>query len=196
MTTPTDPATALLRRLADGDAAAADDLLPLVYAELHHLARRAMEGQRPDHTLQATALVHEAFLKLIVLDRPGWESRRHFLQVAAKAMRAVLVDHARARSTAKRGAGRRPLPLDEGAVVAPDADGAAVIALHEALERLSALDPPLAQLVELRYFTGLSVDETAAVLGVSSRTVKRHWRVARAWLLRELGTAAPGEGRG
>ncbi|MEX1025601.1 MAG: ECF-type sigma factor [Planctomycetota bacterium] len=196
MTTPMDPAATLLRRLADGDAAAADDLLPLVYAELHQLARRAMDGQRPDHTLQATALVNEAFIKLIHLDRPSWESRRHFLQVAAKAMRAVLVDHARARSTAKRGAGQRPLPLNEGTWVAPDADGAAVIALHEALERLAALDPPLAQLVELRYFTGLSVEETAEVLGISARTVKRHWRAARAWLLRELETVAPEDDRG
>jgi RNA polymerase sigma factor (TIGR02999 family) len=184
-----DDVTELLQRLGDGDAAAADRLLPLVYAELHRLARHSMAGQ-PAQTLQPTALVNEAWLRMIAPEAawPRVSGRNHFLGVAAKAMRSVLVDHARARLAEKRGLGRRGVPLDADRLQVDDAPDKLtnVIALHEALGSLAELDPQLVRVVELRFFAGLSVEETAAVLDVSDRTVKRSWRVARAWLRREL----------
>jgi RNA polymerase sigma-70 factor, ECF subfamily len=182
-----DPAatTKLLRRMAAGDGAAAEQLLPLVYQELHRLARRLMGGERTSHTLQATALLHEAWLRLA---EPGgdYADRDHFLRVAARAMRHVLVDHARARAAQKRGSGQR-LDLDTQALAAPD-DAESLLAVDETLARLSALDPQLTQLVELRFFAGLDNTAVATTLGISLRSVERGWRTARAFLLRELET--------
>jgi RNA polymerase sigma factor (TIGR02999 family) len=165
----------------------AETFLPLLYAELHELATRFMQGQRRDHTLQATALVHEAWLKLRPSAPAGWDDRRHFLAVAVKTMRAVLVDHARARQADKRGGGQRRQPLDDEA--AGGAGPERVVVLHEAMERLGSIDPQLAQIVELRCFGGLTVAEASHVLDVSPRTVKRGWRVAKAWLRQDLGEA-------
>jgi RNA polymerase sigma-70 factor (ECF subfamily) len=182
-----DPAatTRLLRRMAAGDAAAADELLPLVYHELHGLARGLMQGERRDHTLQPTALLHEAWLRLAA-PAAAFADRQHFVRVAAKAMRHVLVDHARARAAGKRAGGQR-LDLDGDALPAGGVDDAAgVLAVDETLARLHALDPQLGQLVELRFFGGLDNAAVAAALGTSLRTVERGWRLARAFLLRDL----------
>jgi RNA polymerase sigma factor (TIGR02999 family) len=180
--------TQLLRAWGNGDLAALDELLPLVYGELHRQAERFMRTQAPGHTLQVTGLVHEAYLRLVNQEGAEWQSRAHFFGVAGKAMRSILVDHARARGAAKRGAGAQRLTL--GAVDAAAGAGAGgevdVVALDEALSRLAALDPEQSRLVELRYFAGLGIEETAEVLGVSPATVKRQWRVTRAWLKREL----------
>ena len=180
--------TALLLAWARGEQAALDDLLPLVYGELHQQAERAMRAQPVGHTLQTTALVHEAYLRLVDMQEVGWQGRAHFFGVAARAMRSVLVDHARARRAAKRGGGIAPVTLGaaDGAK-ASDADEIDVEALDAALARLAALDPRQAQVVELRYFGGLSIEETAQVLGVSHATIEREWRTARLWLRRELG---------
>jgi RNA polymerase sigma-70 factor, ECF subfamily len=171
--------TRLLERLAAGGQAPAE-LLPLVYGELHRLARRSMRSQASDHTLQPTALVHEAWLRLAAGGTP-MSGREHFLAVAAKAMRSVLIDHARGRNAKKRDAGRRPEELDAAATEAPRSSRQ-LLALHEALGELAQIDPPLANLVELRFFGGLGIDELAAMTGVSPRTVKRNLRTARAWL--------------
>jgi RNA polymerase sigma factor (TIGR02999 family) len=180
-----DPAatTRLLRAMAAGDGAAADQLLPLVYQELHRLAQRLMGSERRDHTLQATALLHEAWLRLA---EPGgdYADRNHFLRVAARAMRHVLVDHARARLAQKRGAGRRA-DLDADALATPT-DPASLLAVDETLARLQQLDPQLAQLVELRFFAGLDNPSIASTLGLSLRSIERGWRTARAFLLRDL----------
>ena len=175
--------TRLLRAMALGNAAAADQLLPLVYQELHRLAHRLMAEERRDHTLQATALLHEAWLRLV---EPGasYIDRTHFLRVASRAMRHVLVDHARARAAAKRGGGRR-VDLETEALAAPD-DAPSVLAVDETLTRLQALDPQLGQLVELRFFGGLDNRAIAEILGISLRSVERGWRTARAFLLRDL----------
>jgi RNA polymerase sigma factor (TIGR02999 family) len=163
----------------------AENFLPLVYADLHELAARFMQRQPRDHTLQATALVHEAWLKLCAGARTGWEDRRHFLAVAVKTMRAVLVDHARARQAQKRGGGQASRPLDGAAVATAGPER--VVMLHESIERLAGIDAQLAQIVELRAFGGMCVEETARVLDVSPRTVIRGWRVATAWLRQDLG---------
>jgi RNA polymerase sigma-70 factor, ECF subfamily len=187
---PPDPpqdVTGLLLAWGGGDADAGERLLPVVYEELRRQAARAMRREAGEHTLQATALVHEAYLRLVDQRRVEWRSRAQFFGVAAQMMRRVLVDHARGRLAAKRGGGARRVTLDgQGAdAAAPDAD-VDVLALHEALERLAVLDPDQARLVELRYFAGLGIEETAEALGVSPATVKREWAVARAWLRREL----------
>ena len=178
--------TQLLLAWGAGDQTAADRLLPAVYAELRRQAGRAMRRESPENTLQATALVNEAYLRLIDQRRVLWRNRAHFFGVAAHLMRRILVDHARERHAAKRGGGLRPLTLS--GVAAPSAadEGVDVLALHEALERLAALDPGQARLVELRYYGGLTIEETAEALGVSPATVKREWAIARAWLRREL----------
>jgi RNA polymerase sigma factor (TIGR02999 family) len=178
--------TKLLRAWSQGDRRAFDELLPLVYRELHQQAERFMRAQPAGHTLQVTALVHEVYLRLV--DREGieWQSRAHFFGVAGKAMRSILVDHARARGAAKRGGAARHLTLGAVSVAAEAEPAVDVLALDEALSRLADLDPEQSRLVELRYFAGLGIEETAEVLGVSPATVKRHWRVARAWLKREL----------
>lgn len=179
--------TPLLRAWDGGDPAAADRLFRALYGELHRRAARAMRRQGAGHTLQTTALVHEAYLRLAGRRGLAWQDRGHFLGVAARAMRHVLVDHARARGTAKRGGGARLVTLvTADAPAAESGSGVELLALHEALARLAALDPDQARLVELRYFGGLTVEETAEALGISRATVKREWAIARGWLRREL----------
>ena len=177
--------TSLLVAWSEGDEAALALLVPQIYAELHRLAHHQMRAERRGGTLQTTALVSEAYLRLVDTRRVRWESRAHFLAVAAQAMRRVLVDAARARRARKRGGAEPPVSLDEALLAAPERS-AALVALDEALTALAQVDPRKSQVVELRYFAGLSVAETAAVLGVSAETVQRDWKVAKAWLLREL----------
>jgi RNA polymerase sigma factor (TIGR02999 family) len=178
--------TQLLRAWSQGDGAALDELLPLVYRELHRQAERFMRAQDPGHTLQVTGLVHEAYLRLVDREGVEWQSRAHFFGVAGKAMRSILVDHARARGAVKRGGGVRQLTLGAAGGATRAEPAVDVLALDEALRRLADLDPEQSRLVELRFFAGLGIEETAKVLGVSPATVKRQWRVARAWLKREL----------
>ena len=178
--------TELLNDWGKGNRAALEQLMPLVYAELRKLARRHMQRQNPNHTLQTTALIHEAYLRLAGASRKHWENRAQFYGVAAKAMRHVLVDHARARQAAKRGGGWQAVPLDEGIAVS-DERLAGLIALDEALSRLSKLHRRQGEVIELRFFGGLSVEETATILQVSSETVMLDWRAAKAWLHKELG---------
>jgi RNA polymerase sigma factor (TIGR02999 family) len=177
--------TLLLQAWGSGDAGALDRVLPAVYEELRQQARRYMDRERPGHTLQTTALVHEAYLRLADQRDARWESRGQFFGVAAQVMRRVLVDHARTQGAAKRGGGKVVVALGEATAMAPEPD-ADVVALDEALTRLAALDPRQARVVELRYFAGLGIDETAEVLGVSRATANREWAMARAWLRREL----------
>jgi RNA polymerase sigma factor (TIGR02999 family) len=166
-------------------------LLPAVYDELHRQAERAMRREHDAHTLQATALVNEAYLRLVDQSRVEWKNRAHFFGIAAQVMRRILVDHARSRLAGKRGAGAQRLTLDDENVGAPDAPagGVDVLDLHDALERLGAMDATQARVVELRYFSGLNIEETAEALAISPATVKREWSVARAWLRRELSVA-------
>jgi RNA polymerase sigma factor (TIGR02999 family) len=181
---PTEP-TELLRAWSEGDGSALERLVPLVYDELHRLARRYMRRERPDHTLQATSLVNEAYLRLIDVNRVEWRDRAHFLAVAAQMMRRILVESARNRRRQKRGGGAIHLNLDE----VPELPGAKeqdVVALSDALSGLAAFDARLSQVVELRFFGGLTVDETAEVLNVSPETVMRDWKTAKAWLLRDI----------
>jgi RNA polymerase sigma factor (TIGR02999 family) len=181
-----DDLTRLLLAWRDGEPGALDRLAPLVYDELRRQARRQLRGERAGHTLQPTALVHEAFLRLVGQRRAQWQNREQFFAVASRAMRRVLVDHARARMAAKRGDGQTLVVLDEARV--PSAPPAVdVLALDQALDRLAAIDPRQARVVELRYFGGLSAPETATALEVSLATVNRDWAMARAWLFRELG---------
>lgn len=190
---PASPArdvTQLLLAWGEGDRAALDTLVPLVYQELRRLARHYMRGECAGHTLQTTALVNEAYVRLIDASRVPWQSRAHFFGVSAKLMRQILVDAARARGSLKRGGDVERVPLDDGLdVVAERGDD--LVALDEALTALAAMDPRKGQVVELRHFGGLSVEETAEVLKVSVDTVMRDWKVARLWLRREL-TRAPG----
>jgi RNA polymerase sigma-70 factor (ECF subfamily) len=184
MSGPTD-VTTLLVRASEGDLRAADELLPLVYDKLRALAAELMMQERVDHTLQPTALVHEAYLKLIDQTRARWENRAHFFSVAAQALRRILVDHARGRARAKRGGLQTRLQLDEGLIAAYE-QTVDLLTLNNALTRLAEQDQQRARVVELRFFGGLTIDETAAVLDVSARTAERQWRYARAWLYREL----------
>jgi RNA polymerase sigma-70 factor, ECF subfamily len=177
--------TGLLLAWSDGDQAALEKLIPLVYAELHRLARHYMRRENAGHTLQTSALVNEAYLRLIEADRVRWQNRSHFFAVSAQIMRRILVDFARARQNLKRGAGARQVPLDESLLVSPER-GPELLALDEALRRLSALNARQGQVVELRYFGGLNEEEVAEVLKVSPRTVRNDWSLARAWLYREL----------
>ena len=179
--------TELLLAWGAGDRAAFDALLPVIYQELRRQAARALRRESPGHSLQATALVHEAYLRLVDQERVQWRNRAQFFGVAAQLIRRILVDHARARHAAKRGGGVREITLGD-ADAAVEESAVDLLCLHEALARLAVLDPDLARLVELRYFAGLSIDETAAALDVSPATVKREWAVARAWLRRELST--------
>ena len=178
--------TELLHAWGAGDAAASDALVALVYTELRRQARRALRREGVGHTLQATALVHEAWLRLDAQHQARWESRTQFLAVAARMMRRVLVDHARTRRALKRGGGETQLTLGDAEQAVAAADNVDVLALDDALSRLATLDPRKARLVELRYFAGLSIPEAAAALGVSQATVGREWAVARMWLRREL----------
>jgi len=177
--------TGLLTRWSQGDGAALAELTPLVYEELRRLAHHFMEGQRTDHTLQTTALVNEAYLRLADQTNPHWQNRAHFFAVAARAMRQILVSYARSQRSQKRGGGALMVELDEVAIVSPE-ESKEIVELHEALERLAALDSRKAQVVELKYFGGLNYDEMAEVLKISRVTVRRDWDFARAWLQTEL----------
>src|SRR5687767_13860812 len=177
--------TALLREWRRGDRAALDQLVALVYDELHALARSHLRRERHAQTLQPTAVVHEAYLRLIGTDRVPWKDRAHFFGVASRLMRQVLVDHARARRAKKRGGGATLVNLSDTEAASPS-PAVDVLALHEALGRLATLDAGQERLVEMRYFGGLTVEETAVALDVSPATVKRDWASARAWLLREM----------
>jgi len=180
------PVTDLLVRWSDGDFAARDALVPLVYQELRRVARKCLAGQRSDHTLQPTALVHEAYLRLVKADSTEWQSRAHFFAVAATMMRQVLVDHARSRLTAKRK--RTGVTVAHDASISPgkstqgESEVLDLIVLDDAMKRLSALDPRQCQIVELRFFGGLSIAETARVVDISPATTKREWVVAKIWL--------------
>ena len=184
----TASSTRINRLLADwgqGNEGAREALIPVVYDELRRLARRHLWRERPDHTLQSAALVNEAYLRLVRQEAPQWQNRAHFFGVAAQLMRHILVDHARSRNAAKRGAGVPRLALDPelGAAQKTEID---IVALDDALSKLAALDAQQGRLIELRFFGGLSIEETAIVLGVSPATVKREWATARAWLRREM----------
>lgn len=185
METSTPSVSHLLQRWSDGEREAFDLLLPLVYAELRKMARRYMGQQPAEHTLQTTALIHEAYLRLAGLEEKRWENRAHFFGVAAQAMRHILVDYARARHRTKRGGEARAVSLEEAAIVS-DGRAAELVALDDALAELARLAPRQSQVVELRYFGGLSVPEAAEVLKVSTDTVTRDWNQAKAWLYREL----------
>lgn len=181
--------TRLLQAWRDGDRSALDDLIPLVYRELHSIASRHLARERPGHTLQSTALVHEAFLRLLGQHSVEWQNRAHFFAIAASQMRRILVDYARRQSADKRGGPARPSSIDEGFDIEAPAVGLErldALALDRALQQLEAIDPTQGRVVELRYFGGLTIDETAAVLGLSTGSVKREWTTAKAWLFRAL----------
>jgi RNA polymerase sigma factor (TIGR02999 family) len=181
--------TRLLIRWSNGDSAALDALMPLVYDELRRRARTYLSHEKPGHTLSSTALVHEAYLRLVTQSEVTWQNRVHFFAVAARMMRRILVDHARRNSYAKRGGGAVTLLLDEAVVPAHDRE-LNLVALDDALSALAKLDERQSRMVELRFFGGLSIEETSEVLGVSAPTVKREWASARAWLYREISGGA------
>jgi RNA polymerase sigma factor (TIGR02999 family) len=187
----TDPqsVTRLLQQWRGGNRQALDELTPIVYHELRRLAAHRLQGERPGHTLQATALVHEAYMRLIDADIE-WSDRAHFYAVAARVLRRVLVEYARTRTRQKRGGGEAPIPLDQALEVGTEAIST-VLELDEALERLSALDPRKSEVLQLLFFGGLTHDETAAALGVSVSTVHRELKLAKAWLHRELAQTKP-----
>ena len=177
--------TQLLKAWSNGDGNARDQVMLLVYEELHRMAHRHMRKERPGHTLQTSALVHEAYVRLIDQTDVEWQNRAHFYGIAAQMMRRILVDHARSRQYAKRGGDAHAVSLDEGAIVSEERT-AEVIALDEALAGLAVVDQRKSQIVELRFFGGLSIEETAGVLAVSPGTVMRDWTLAKAWLRREM----------
>jgi RNA polymerase sigma factor (TIGR02999 family) len=181
--------TELLVRWRRGDRTALDSLLPLVYSELRRIANHFLQDERPDHTLQSTALVHEAYLRLAQQDLPQWQNRAHFFAVAAQLMRQILVDYARSHRASKRGGHVYKLALDE-AEEQPQALEVDIVALDDALKSLAEMDSQQSRVVELKFFGGLSIDDTAEVLGISASTVKRDWITARAWLFRELDRSA------
>ena len=180
--------TDLLTRWSSGDDAVLAELTPLVYEELRRLAHRQMDAERTDHTLQTTALVSEAYLRLADQTNPRWQNRAHFFAVAARGMRQILVSYARSQRAEKRGGGALKIELDEAALVSPE-ESKQIVDLHEALETLATLDSRKAQVVELKYFGGLNYDEMAEVLKISAVTVRRDWRFAKAWLYKELHNA-------
>jgi len=177
--------TQLLLSWSKGDDAALEQLIPLVYPELRRLARRYMARKSPEHTLQTSALINEAYLRLVDQQNVGWQNRAHFFAVVAQVMRHILIDHARKYRYGKRGAGAQHVPLDEVAVVSQER-ATQIVALDDALTSLAAIDPRKSQIVELRFFGGLSVEETAEVMKLSSVTVMREWRAVKAWLYREI----------
>lgn len=185
MTATSGDVTLLLIQLSKGDQDAATKLIPLVYDELHRLARRHMRGERTDHTLQPTALVNEAYLKLIENRSLAWQSRAHFFAIAARTMRRILIDHARTHLRQKRGGGQAKFALDEALVFSAERSWE-FLRLDESLNRLAKVDARQANIVELRFFAGLTVEETAEVLHISPKTVKRDWSIAKAWLHGEL----------
>ena len=181
--------TQLLLAWSHGQQSALDQLTPLVYDELHRIAKRYMGGERAGRTMQTTALVNEAYLRLVDSSQVHWQNRAHFFAIAAQLMRRILVDFARSRHNLKRGGEAKQVSLDEALVISPER-GADMVALDEALQALAALDPRQSQVVELRFFGGLSINETAEVLKVSEGTVRRDWSLAKAWLHRELSGAS------
>jgi RNA polymerase sigma factor (TIGR02999 family) len=181
--------TALLGRWRAGDREALDALVPLVYRELRRIAQHYLNNERPDHTLQGTALVHEAYVRLTEQDLPQWQNRAHFFAVAAQLMRQILVDYARSHSASKRGGNVYKMALDE-AEEHPQVADVDIIALDDALKSLAGMDSQQSRVVELKFFGGLSIEDTAEVLGISASTVKRDWITARAWLYRELDRSA------
>jgi RNA polymerase sigma factor (TIGR02999 family) len=187
----TDAVSGLLRAWAQGDVRARDDLMPLVYGELRRRAARYLRHERPDHTLQPTALVHEAFVRLVGQDHVTWQNRAHFFGIAAQMMRRILVDHARAHQAAKRPEAALRVAWDERVGVTQPRD-CELLLLDQALEELSTRDPRQGRIVELRYFAGLSEEEAAEVLSISRTTVTREWRMAKAWLHRRLTSGATG----
>lgn len=178
--------TQLLKDWSEGDQEVLDELMPLVYEELRRQASRHLRKERPNHTLQTTALIHEAYLKLIGQE-VNWQNRSHFFAIASQAMRRILVDHARTRHREKRGGIVENLPLEEALAAGAEGKSIDLVELDEALTRLAKFDERQAKIVELRYFSGLSIDETAEVLGVSNSTVRADWTMAKAWLKIELG---------
>ena len=187
--------THILERVEQGDPKATAELLPLVYGELRRLAAFKMANEAAGHTLQPTALVHEAWLRLGGDDAPSFQNRSHFFGAAAEAMRRILIEHARRRMAAKRGAGAEVVDLDELEISSPATDDDQLLAMNEALEKLTALDPRKAELVKLRYFVGLNFEETAAALGIAVPTAKQWWAYARAWLRVEMAAEAARTGR-
>jgi RNA polymerase sigma factor (TIGR02999 family) len=182
--------TQLLAEWSDGNQSALDELYPLVYDELHRLARRYMSRERQDHTLQTTALINEAYVRLVDQRNVHWANRSHFFAISAQIMRRILIDHARRHAYAKRGGGAQQVSLDEAATVTRSA-GAELIRLDEALKSLAEMDPRRSQVVELRYFGGLNNEEIAGVLNISENTVTRDWNMARAWLHQQLTESSP-----
>jgi RNA polymerase sigma factor (TIGR02999 family) len=185
--------TQLLLDWSEGDKAALDRLMPLVYDELRRLARYYMRRERPGHTMQTTALVNEAYLRLIDQKSVRWQNRAHFFGIASQMMRRILVDHARSRHYAKRGGGAEKVSLDEAMIVSEER-ASDVVALDDALKSLEAIDQRKSQIVEMRFFGGLSIEETAEVLGVSPGTVMRDWTLAKAWLHREIDKTVTSDG--
>jgi len=188
--------TILLTKLKQGNQEAATELLALVYPELRRLASAYMRGERGSHTLQPTALVHEAYLRLVQTGEVDWRNRAHFIAFAANLMRRILVDYARARNAEKRGGPRQRVELREELAAATDVEATELLDLDAALDRLEQMDQRISRVVELRYFGGLTADETAEVLGVSTKTVKRDWSIARSWLKRELRQGGQNGGKG
>jgi len=186
---PSNQVTELLYRWRRGDQSALDALVPLVYNELRRIANHYLQAERSDHTLQSTALVHEAYVRLAEQDLPQWQNRAHFFAVAAQLMRQILVDHARSHRASKRGGNVYKMALDE-AEEEPLAVDVDIIALDDALKSLGEMDPQQSRVVELKFFGGLSIEDTAEALGISASTVKRDWITARAWLYRELDRSA------
>jgi RNA polymerase sigma factor (TIGR02999 family) len=186
---PSNQVTELLVRWRGGDKAALDSLMPLVYSELRRIAQRYLNNERSDHTLQSTALVHEAYVRLTEQDLPQWQNRAHFFGVAAQLMRQILVDHARGHRAFKRGGSVFKLTLEDAAEQ-PQPSEVDIVALDDALKSLATMDAQQSRVVELKFFGGLSTEDTAEVLGISPSTVKRDWITARAWLYRELRSAA------
>jgi len=178
--------TSLLTKAAGGDRLAAEELFPLIYGQLRELAGFYLKRERKDHTLQPTALVHEAYLRLVNQSKVDWRGKSHFFAMGAEMIRRILVDHARAKNAKKRGGGARRITLDDALAITQAKSGVDIVALDRTLTELSALSARQGQVVQLRFFGGLGVVETAAVLGVSERTVKGDWRVARAWLRTRL----------
>ena len=183
--------TRILERVEQGDSKAAEELLPLVYSELRRLAAHLMNGESPGHTLQPTALVHEAWLRLGADAQPHWQNRAHFFGASAEAMRRILVEHARRRLRAKRGGGVEPLDIDEVEIASPIADDDVLVRLSDALEKYATVDARKAELVKLRYFVGMTHEEAAATLGIAVPTAKQWWAYARAWLAVEMRGALP-----
>jgi RNA polymerase sigma factor (TIGR02999 family) len=183
------PVTELLTRWSGGDTSARDALVPLVYNELRRIARRCLSGQHSGHTLQPTALVHEAYLRLVRYDSIDWRNRAHFFALAAQIMRQILVDHARKQTATKRGGNAVTVVVDEASVAAKQTS-LDLLALDDALKQLASLDPRQSQIVELRFFGGLSIEETAQAVNISPATTKREWATARLWLLNEMNRGA------